>query len=115
MSVATSDRLFTPAFIALTLSELAYFTAGGLVIGVTPLFVTGPLGSDAAALGLVAGAYGVTTLLLRPYAGRLSAGVPTYQCGEAIHADRSTLLRGSRAQRKSDVCQLGSHNSRLNR
>ena len=48
MSVAASDRLFTPAFIALT------------------LFVTGPLGSDAAALGLVAGAYGVTTLLLGP-------------------------------------------------
>jgi predicted MFS family arabinose efflux permease len=72
MSVASPERLFTPAFIALTLSELAYFTAGGLVIGVTPFFVTGPLGSDAAALGLVAGAYGVTTLILRPYAGRLS-------------------------------------------
>ena len=36
MSVVSPDRLFTPAFIALTLSELAYFTAGGLVIGVTP-------------------------------------------------------------------------------
>jgi predicted MFS family arabinose efflux permease len=72
MTAAPSDRLFTPAFIALTMSELAYFTAGGLVIGVTPFFVTGPLGSDEAALGLVAGAYGVTTLLLRPYAGRLS-------------------------------------------
>jgi len=53
-----------PASIALTLSELACFTAGGLVIGVTPIFVTGPLASDAAALGLVAGAYGVATLLL---------------------------------------------------
>lgn len=99
MSVATSDRLFTPAaFIALTLSELAYFTAGGLVIGVPPFVVTGPLGSDAAALGLVAGAYGVTTLLLRPYAGRLSAGVATYQCGgsdsyRSFHA--SSRLTGS--------------------
>ena len=72
MSIAGSDRLFTPAFIALTLSELAYFTAGGLMIGVTPFFVTGPLGSDEAGLGLVAGAFGVTTLLLRPFAGRLS-------------------------------------------
>ena len=72
MTASGQDRLFTPAFITLTISELAYFTAGGLVIGVTPFFVTGPLGSDEAALGLVAGAYGVTTLLLRPYAGRLS-------------------------------------------
>lgn len=72
MARAPSDRLFTPAFITLTLSELAYFTAGGLVIGVTPFFVTGPLGSDEAGLGLVAGAFGVTTLLLRPLAGRLS-------------------------------------------
>ena len=72
MAAAGSDRLFTPAFITLTLSELAYFTAGGLVIGVTPFFVTGPMGADEAGLGLVAGAFGVTTLLLRPFAGRLS-------------------------------------------
>jgi predicted MFS family arabinose efflux permease len=72
MTAAPSDRLFTRAFITLTLSELAYFTAGGLMIGVTPFFVTGPLGSDEAGLGLVAGAFGITTLLLRPYAGRLS-------------------------------------------
>lgn len=70
MTAAPTDRLFTPAFIALGLAELAYFTAAGLVIGVTPFFVLGPLRSDAAGLGLVAGAFGVTTLLLRPYAGR---------------------------------------------
>lgn len=67
-----ADRLFTPAFIALTLSELAYFTAAGLIIGITPFFVTGPIGSDEAGLGLVAAAFAVTTLVLRPYAGRLS-------------------------------------------
>jgi MFS family permease len=67
-----TDRLFTPAFLALTASELAYFTVGGLVIGITPFFVTGPIGSDEAGLGLVAGAFGVTTLLLRPFAGRLA-------------------------------------------
>jgi MFS family permease len=72
MAASPPTRLFTPAFIALTLSELAYFTAGGLVIGVTPFFVNGPVGSDNAGLGIVAGAFGVTTLLLRPYAGRLS-------------------------------------------
>jgi MFS family permease len=69
---ASADRLFTPAFIALTLSELAYFTAAGLVIGVTPFFVAGPLGSDEAGLGIVVAAFGVTALVLRPYAGRAS-------------------------------------------
>ena len=67
-----SDRLFTPAFLTLTLSELAYFTAAGLVIGVTPFFVTGPVRADEAGLGLVAASFAVTTLILRPYAGRLS-------------------------------------------
>ena len=67
-----TERLFTPAFIALTLSELAYFTAAGLIIAITPFFVIGPLGSDEAGLGLAAAAFSVTTLVLRPYAGRLS-------------------------------------------
>jgi MFS family permease len=66
------DRLFTPAFVVLTVAELAYFTAAGLIIGVTPFFVTGPLGSDEAGLGLVAAAFSVTTLILRPFAGRLA-------------------------------------------
>jgi MFS family permease len=70
MDPRPSDRLVTPAFIALTLSELAYFTAAGLVIGVSPFFATGPLGSDEAGLGLMAAAFGLTTLLLRPVAGR---------------------------------------------
>ena len=69
---APPDRLFTPAFVALTVSELAYFTAAGLVIGVTPFFVIGPIGADEAGLGLVAAAFGVTTLLLRPFTGRLA-------------------------------------------
>lgn len=72
MTTTPAERLFTPAFIMLTLSELAYFTAAGLIIGLTPFFVTGPLGSDEAGLGLAAAAFSVTTLLLRPYAGRLA-------------------------------------------
>lgn len=63
-------RLLTPAFLALTLAELAYFTAAGLLIGVTPFFVLGPLGSDEAGMGLMAAAFGISTLLLRPFAGR---------------------------------------------
>jgi MFS family permease len=62
--------LFTPAFVALTLSDLAYFIAGGALIGVTPFFVTGQLGGGPAAVGLALGAFSVTTLVLRPLAGR---------------------------------------------
>src|SRR3954451_15769023 len=64
------DTLFTAAFIALTLSDLAYFVAGGMLIGVTPFFVAGPLGAGPAAVGLAVGAFSVTTLVLRPLAGR---------------------------------------------
>jgi MFS family permease len=62
--------LFTPAFIWLTLSDLAYFIGGGALIGVTPFFVTGPLGGGAGAVGLAVGAFSATTLVLRPLAGR---------------------------------------------
>jgi MFS family permease len=65
-------RLFTPAFVALSLAELAYFTAAGLTIPVTPLFADGPLGATAPGVGLAVGAFSVTALVLRPYAGRLS-------------------------------------------
>jgi MFS family permease len=64
------DPLFTAAFVALGMSDLAYFTAGGALIGVTPFFVTGPLDAGPAAVGLTFGAFSVTTLILRPVAGR---------------------------------------------
>jgi MFS family permease len=64
------DTLFTAAFVALTLSDLAYFMAGGALIAVTPFFVTGPLGSGPAGVGLAVGAFSVSTLVLRPLAGR---------------------------------------------
>ena len=52
-------------------SDLVYFTASGLLLGVTPFFVTGPLGSDKAGLGLALGAFSVTTVVVRPVIGRL--------------------------------------------
>jgi MFS family permease len=64
------DPLFTPAFVALTVSDLAYFMAGGALIGVTPFFVTGPLDAGPVAVGLAFGAFSASTLLLRPFAGR---------------------------------------------
>jgi MFS family permease len=66
----SQTRLFTAAFVALTVSDLAYFLASGLLIGVTPFFVTGPLGSGTAGLGVALGAFSVTTLVLRPVVGR---------------------------------------------
>jgi predicted MFS family arabinose efflux permease len=70
---AQSDgRLYTPAFLALSLAELAYFTAEGLTIPVTPLFAVGPIAATVEGVGLAVGAFSVTALILRPYAGRLS-------------------------------------------
>ena len=69
---ASDGRLLTRAFVALTLSDLAYFTASGLLIGVTPFFVTGPLESGTAGLGVALGAFGVTTLIVRPLVGRMA-------------------------------------------
>lgn len=66
------ERLFTRAFLLLTLSELAYFTAGGLLIGLTTFHVTGPIGADESGVSLVVAAFTLSTLALRPYAGRLS-------------------------------------------
>ena len=70
MAQGSSAPLFTPAFVALTFADLAYFTATGILLALTPLFVTGPLGSGKAAVGVVMGAFSVTTLVLRPWTGR---------------------------------------------
>ena len=56
----------------LSLADLAYFTAAGVAIHTLPSFVTGPVGSDKAGAGLAFGAFAVTALVLRPFAGRLS-------------------------------------------
>ena len=66
------SRLFTPAFLLLGIADLAYFVAIGIAIYGLPLYVTGPVGSDEAGAGLAFGAFGVTALLCRPFAGRLS-------------------------------------------
>lgn len=49
---ASASRLFTPAFIGLGLVELAYFTAQGITIPLTPLFAAGPLGADEVGVGI---------------------------------------------------------------
>jgi MFS family permease len=69
---AAQDRLFTVPFIVLAICELAYFSAAGLTIPVTPLFAEGPMGADALWVGITVGAFSVSTVALRPWAGRLS-------------------------------------------
>ena len=64
--------LLTRPFVMLSIADLAYFTAFGVAVFALPLYVTGPLGGDKAGAGLAFGAFAVSALLLRPYAGRLS-------------------------------------------
>lgn len=68
--MTSEARLLTPAFVALSLADLAYFTAAGVLIAVTPVFVAGPLDGSAVAVGLTIGSASISTLLLRPFAGR---------------------------------------------
>ena len=65
-------RLFTPAFAALSLAVLVFFVAGGILLPVTPLFSRDVLLADQFTIGLVIGAFAVSSLLMRPFAGRLT-------------------------------------------
>ena len=71
-TVRGDEQLFTRAFVALFAADLAYFSAVGVSIHTLPLFVTGPVGSDEAGAGLAFGAFGITALVCRPFAGLLS-------------------------------------------
>jgi predicted MFS family arabinose efflux permease len=77
--------LFTRGFIALGVADLAYFVSVGVAIHTLPLYATGPIGSDEAGAGLAFGAFGVTALLCRPIAGRLSD----------VHGRRPLLVFGA--------------------
>jgi len=77
--------LLTPAFLMLAVADLAYFTAAGVAIYTLPVYVTGPLGSDEAGAGIAFGAFAVTALVLRPFAGRASD----------VHGRRPLLIGGA--------------------
>ncbi|WP_438856005.1 MFS transporter [Agromyces sp. M3QZ16-3] len=72
MAGSTREPLFTKPFIALSVAELAYFTAAGVAVFALPLYVTGPVGGDEASAGLAVGVFAVSALVLRPFAGRAS-------------------------------------------
>jgi MFS family permease len=63
--------LLTPAFLAVTLAALAYFTGDGVLVPAVPRYVAGPLGAGNVAIGLVVGAFSVSAFFLRPWVGGL--------------------------------------------
>lgn len=67
---APRERLLTTPFIALSASVLAFFVASGLFLPSTPRYTAGPLGGDAFAVGLVVGSFSLSSIVLRPFAGR---------------------------------------------
>ncbi len=76
-SGSDKSRIFTPAFFALTLSDLAYFIASSVMFPVVPLFATNELGAGPAGVGFAFGILSVTALVLRPFVGRLSNRLDT--------------------------------------
>jgi len=72
MSREGRPPLLTRAFVLLAVADLAYFTSVGVAVLVLPRWTTGPVGSDEAGAGLAFGAFAVTALVCRPYAGRLA-------------------------------------------
>jgi MFS family permease len=65
-------QLLTPTFVVVAVATLAYFVADGMLLPAVPLYVEGPLGGGSVAVGIVVGAFSLSALLLRPWAGRLS-------------------------------------------
>jgi MFS family permease len=63
--------LWTPAFAAVTLAAMAYFTADGVLIPAVPRYVQDRLGAGNVAVGLVVGTFSLAAFLLRPWAGSL--------------------------------------------
>jgi MFS family permease len=86
---AARPTLFTPAFATLAVASLAYFTGAGVLIPALPRFVAGPLGGGNVAVGLTFGAFSLSAVLLRPWAGSLGdrrGRRPLMLAGAAIFA-----------------------------
>jgi MFS family permease len=62
-------RLITPTFLALFVSALAFFGAGGVVLPVSTRFANGPLGADGVGVGIGLGAFSIAALAMRPVVG----------------------------------------------
>lgn len=71
-AVPRRGRLITPTFLVVGIATLGYFTADGVILPAVPRYVQGELGGGSVSVGLVVGAFSLTALLLRPWAGRLA-------------------------------------------
>lgn len=66
------EKMLSPVFLLATFANFAYFVAVGAIIPILPRFVQGPLGGGDVAVGISMGAFALTAVVLRPWAGRLS-------------------------------------------
>lgn len=66
------SRLMTTTFLALSAAVLAFFVSGAVFLPVVPRFTVGPLAGDDFAVGIVLGAFAVSSLVMRPFAGRFA-------------------------------------------
>ena len=69
---AGEARLFTRHCAGLSAAVLVFFVAGGILLPVTPLYTQEVLLGDRIAVGIVIGAFAVSSLLMRPFAGFLT-------------------------------------------
>jgi MFS family permease len=67
-----SAQIHGPTFAGIFAVTFSGLLAVGAVLPVLPRYIHGPLGYGDIAVGIVVGAYAVTGLLLRPFAGRLA-------------------------------------------
>ena len=70
-AAARRPRLVTGPFLLVTLATFAYFTALGSLTPTLPLFVKGPLGGGAVAIGLSVGIFNLAAVPMRPFIGRI--------------------------------------------
>ena len=61
--------VISPTFVALAIATLAFFVAGGIVLPVASLYAKGPLGTDAAGVGVALGSFSIAALVMRPFVG----------------------------------------------
>lgn len=66
------ERLFTPAFVLVSIGELVYLTSDGMTIYLVPVHATGALDAGRAGAGVAFGAFALSALVLRPWAGRFA-------------------------------------------
>jgi len=70
--VATPSRLLTPEFGVLMLASVLYFGGTGILNALVPIFVVDELGGTEATAGTVMGSIAISSLLIRPFLGRLA-------------------------------------------